>query len=743
MTTPAPPASPLIELLAAMESAKASDLFLSEGRVPAARINGRVRPLNRAPVSRAEIMSLLEGAMSPGAMERFRSAGDSDCSLALPDGRRFRINAFREQSRVGVVARAVPSGAVSLDELGLPDAARVMAENHRGLVLVTGATGSGKSTSLAAMIHYINETRDVHIITVEDPIEYVHRDRRARVTQREVGIDTPDFKAALKYILRQSPDVILIGELRDEETVHVAMQAALTGHLVFATLHTVDASQTVQRIISMFPEHLRDQVALDLSLSLKGILSQRLLPRKDGRGRVVATETLIVTPPAQLLLKEKDIGDLEDFLRTSTDSHTHSFNASLLKLIEDGVISIEVGLAYSTNPEELALNVKGMSSGVGGIKGTGVDVEETSGFDMQHLLTEVTRKGASDLHITVGRPPILRVSGQLVPLGRKALTEADLRMLLHSIMSARQRTAYELEREIDFAIALDERHRFRVNAYFQKNQMAAAFRAIASQIPTAEELGIPPSVLELGLKPHGLLLVVGPTGSGKSTTLACLVDQINRTRAVRIMTIEDPVEYIHRGALSTIDQREVGADTLSFPAALKYILRQDPDVILVGEMRDLETIGSCLTAAETGHLVLATLHSNEATQAIDRIVDVFPPHAQGQVRSQLAAALVGVVSQRLLRRRDNQGRVAAFEVLVANAAIKNLIRENKMHQAASMMESGRREGNITLDTSLQELLRRGLIDREEATRYMRDQVKIGQEDRRPPLPRPGGPLPPR
>ena len=239
MTTTPPPRSPILDLLAAMEQGNASDLFVTEGKVPAARINGRVRPLNRAAISRDEILSLLEGALTPTAMERFRTAGDADCSLALGDGRRFRINAFREQSRIGLVARAVPTGAVSLDELGLPESARIMADNHRGLVLVTGATGSGKSTSLAAMIHYINETRDVHIITVEDPIEYVHKDRRARVTQREIGIDTPDFKSALKFVLRQSPDVILIGELRDEETVHVAMQAALTGHLVFATLHTV------------------------------------------------------------------------------------------------------------------------------------------------------------------------------------------------------------------------------------------------------------------------------------------------------------------------------------------------------------------------------------------------------------------------------------------------------------------------------------------------------------------------
>jgi len=740
-----PPASAgrnsLLELLSAMEAAGASDLFVNEGRAPAARVNGRVRPLNRLPITRAEIEALLQASLVPAAMVDFQAKGDVDASLALPDGRRFRLNAFREQSRLGLVARAVPSGDLSLDELGLPDAVRVLAESHRGLILVTGAAGSGKSTTLAAMINYINQTRDVHVVTIEDPIEYVHKDRRGRITQREVGIDTPSFKDGLKYVLRQSPDVILVGELRDEETVHVAMQAALTGHLVLSTVHTIDTSQTVQRLMSLFPEHMRDQVALDLSLSLRGVISQRLVPTRDAKSRVVATEILMVTPPAQMLLKEKDIGDLEDYLRAANDGHTSTFNASLLRLVNAGTISFETGLAYSSNPEELALNLKGMSSGADAIRGLINEGSTASGFDMQALLSEVGKRGASDLHLTVGRPPILRISGQLVPLGRTNLTEADMRMLLHSIMTARQRTTYELEREIDFAIALDDRHRFRVNAYFQKGSMAAALRSIASQIPTAEELGIPTSVLELGLRPHGLLLVVGPTGSGKSTTLACLVDQINRTRSVRIMTIEDPIEYIHRGVLSTIDQREVGSDTLTFPAALKYILRQDPDVILVGEMRDLETIGSSLTAAETGHLVLATLHSNEATAAIDRIVDVFPPHAQPQIRSQLAASLVGVVSQRLLKRRDNSGRVAAFEVLVANNAMKNLIRENKMHQAATTMESGRRDGNIPLDQSLTELLRRGIVDREEAQRYMKEQIKLDTPTRSSTAtmpPRPGG-----
>jgi twitching motility protein PilT len=224
--------------------------------------------------------------------------------------------------------------------------------------------------------------------------------------------------------------------------------------------------------------------------------------------------------------------------------------------------------------------------------------------------------------------------------------------------------------------------------------------------------------LSLGDRPHGLLLVVGPTGSGKSTTLACLVNRINQSRSCRIITVEDPIEYTHESAMATIDQREVHADTQSFSAALKYVLRQDPDVILIGEMRDLETIQAAITAAETGHLVLATLHTNDAIQAIDRVIDVFPPYQQPQVRAQLAAALLGVVSQRLIPRADNQGRVAAFEVLIANPAIRTLVRDGKMHQAASVMETNLADGMITLDRSLVQLYRNNLITRDEAMRYV-------------------------
>ncbi|MBI4860059.1 MAG: PilT/PilU family type 4a pilus ATPase [Candidatus Riflebacteria bacterium] len=278
-----------------------------------------------------------------------------------------------------------------------------------------------------------------------------------------------------------------------------------------------------------------------------------------------------------------------------------------------------------------------------------------------------------------------------------------------------------MERELDFALSLEDGKRFRVNAYHQKGRMAASLRAIPTRIPEADKLGLPETVVRLGEQPHGLLLIVGPTGSGKSTTLACLIDRINNSRACRIITVEDPIEYVHEGKKATIDQREVFADTPTFATALRNILRQDPDVILVGELRDLETISAAITAAETGHLVLATLHTNDAVQAVDRVIDVFPPSQQSQIRSQLAASLVGVVSQRLLQRADGQGLVAAFEVMLANAAIRTLIRENKMHQAQSAIETRRSEGMFTLDHSLGQLFSKGVITREESLRYARNQ----------------------
>lgn len=713
----APRHIPLVTLLEAMERYQASDLFITQGKVPAIRIHGSVQPLNHVPTTLEDIEKIFELALDSVMRQRFLETGDLDVGLSLDNGRRYRLNLHRNMGRVGVVARAIPSGALDSEALMLPAALKQFASEQRGLVLVTGATGSGKSTTLAAAVHAINETRAAHIVTIEDPIEFLHRDKRSRIMQREIGKDTLNYSQALREVVRQSPDVIVIGEIRDMETMKVALSAALTGHLVLATVHTVNSVQTIQRLLGYFPEHARAQASLDLSLCLVGIISQRLIPKSPDKGRVLAAEVLTMNPAVRKLIHEERVDELYDILRDSRSSDLSSYTQSLVRLYQSEHIRYETAMAYATHPEEFALQARGMSTGSASFAKDPVASEEGE-IDLKTLLEEVSKRGASDLHITEGRAPILRIAGNLEPLSERRLTEADMRTLLFSVLTTRQRSVYELEREIDFALAISGDQRFRINAYFQKGRMAASLRVISSEIPTAKDLGLPQSLLRLGQKPQGLLLVVGPTGSGKSTTLACLVNQINERRNCRIVTIEDPIEYTHESIKATIDQREVNSDTQSFSAALKYVLRQDPDVILVGEMRDLESVSAALTAAETGHLVMATLHTNSAVQAIERIVDVFPARQQNQARAQLSSSLLGVVSQRLLPRRNEEGRLAAFEVLVGTPAVRTIIRENKPHQAASIMESSRSQGMITMDRALKDLYDSGKIHYEDVLHYV-------------------------
>jgi twitching motility protein PilT len=325
---------------------------------------------------------------------------------------------------------------------------------------------------------------------------------------------------------------------------------------------------------------------------------------------------------------------------------------------------------------------------------------------LDEVLARMVELGASDLHLTSGAPPMVRASGALVPLeGFPVLSGEPLRRTLFAILTQKQREQFESELELDFAYALRGHARFRVNLYQQRESVGAAFRVIPYEIKPLEELGVPPVVGSFAGLPRGLVLVTGPTGSGKSTTLASMVDLANRTRSDHIMTVEDPIEFLHRHKKSIINQREVGADTHSFAAALKHVLRQDPDIILVGELRDLETMSVALTAAETGHLVFATLHTQDAAQTIDRIIDVFPSYQQQQVRTQLASALQGVVCQTLCKRSHGTGRIVATEVMVATPAIRNLIREGKTHQIYSAMQAGAQQGMHTLDQHLADLVR--------------------------------------
>lgn len=346
---------------------------------------------------------------------------------------------------------------------------------------------------------------------------------------------------------------------------------------------------------------------------------------------------------------------------------------------------------------------------------------------IREMLEKAKDAGASDLHITVGVPPKIRVNGHLITMDYQRMLPPDTEKLLSEIMDEKQRARFEEKGEHDMSFSIPELGRYRVNAYKQRGSIAIALRLVGTEVPSADVLGLPQSVIDLYQRKRGLVLVTGPTGSGKSTTLAAIIDKINNNRECHVITLEDPIEYLHRHKMSMVNQREIGLDSQSYANALRAALREDPDVILVGEMRDFETISVAITAAETGHLVLSTLHTIGAASTVDRIIDVFPPHQQQQIRVQFANVLEAVISQQLVPRADGHGRVAAFEVLHANHAVRNLIREGKSHQLMSVMQTNRKAGMIAMDEALQQLYHEGRITKDMAIQFAQDPDSMGNK----------------
>ncbi len=346
-------------------------------------------------------------------------------------------------------------------------------------------------------------------------------------------------------------------------------------------------------------------------------------------------------------------------------------------------------------------------------------------LNLHTLLKTMIERGSSDLHITTGAPPQLRVDGRLMPVKVAPLTPADTKQLCYSILTEAQKAKFEKDQELDLSFGVKGLARFRANIFVQRGAIAGAFRTIPFKIMPFRDLGVPKAVQELAYKPRGLVLVTGPTGSGKTTTLASIIDLINSERSAHIITIEDPIEYLHPHKSGIINQREVGADTRSFANALRYILRQDPDVVLVGEIRDLETVETTLTIAETGHLVFATLHTNTTVQTIHRIIDMFPPHQQNQVRAQVSFVLTGIVTQCLVPKAKGSGRALAMEILIPNSAIRSLIREDKVHQIYGTMQSGQgSHGMQTMNQSLFNLAQSGTITVEEALKFSPEAAEL-------------------
>jgi twitching motility protein PilT len=632
-----------------------------------------------------------------------------------------------------MVVRPIRSAdGLSFENLELPEQLKEICDISRGLILITGSTGSGKSTTMAAMLNYINKTMPKHILTLEDPIEFLYENNVSFVSQREINTDTNSFASALRGAMRENPDVIAIGEIRDTETIQTAINAALTGHLVIGTVHTSDAVLAVERIVNMFPENVRAQAAVDVGLSLNAIVAQRLLPKADGSGMIPAVELLTGTAIVKKLIGEMDYSELSDVLHENSGYGMMQFNRALFRLYQDGKVTLSAAQEASTSKEEFDLLVKGMESGIDMFRNcygfTGGNSDDFQ-VDMRRLLRTALANNASDLHLSCGVSPVLRIHGQLRKMDLPPLTQYDIQRLLFSILNQNQRMILEENRELDFALSVildrdSEKQgrgsRFRINAFYQRGSLGVVCRVVNTHIPTPQELTLPPPLVRLAFKQQGLILITGPTGSGKSTTLASLINVINEMSAKHIITLEDPIEYVHENKNSVIEQRELHTDTLNFTSALRYALRQDPDVIMVGEMRDKETMAAALTAAETGHLVFATIHTNNAPQTIDRIVDSFPTDQQNQIRMQLSGVLLAVLSQRLLPRIDGKGRVAAFELMTGTPPVLALVRDGRTHQLQSAIETSWKDGMCTLDKSLEDLYNQGFITDEQRQSFRAD-----------------------
>ena len=339
---------------------------------------------------------------------------------------------------------------------------------------------------------------------------------------------------------------------------------------------------------------------------------------------------------------------------------------------------------------------------------------------VEEILRTANDNRASDVHFTVGIPPKMRVNGSLITMDYQVLLPPDTAEIANLIMTDQQKAKFEKRGEFDLSFSIAKLGRYRVNVFHQRGSIALSFRLVSTEVPTPESLGIPPAVVELSQRKRGLVLVTGPTGSGKSTSLAAIIDKVNKTRSAHVITLEDPIEYLYQHKVAMVNQREIGLDTENYANALRAALREDPDVILVGEMRDLETISVAITAAETGHLVLSTLHTIGAASTVDRIIDVFPPHQQQQIRTQLASVLEAVISQQLIPTADGKSRCAAFEVLFANNAVRNMIREGKAHQLTGVMQTNRKMGMITMDEALSQLYFSGRITRDSAIEFAQD-----------------------
>jgi twitching motility protein PilT len=572
---------------------KASDLHLSAGVPPMIRIDGDVKRINMPALTHKEVHSMVYDIMNDKQRKDYEEFFETDFSFEIPELARFRVNAFNQHRGAGAVFRTIPSKIMTLDDLNAPKIFKDISMYPRGIVLVTGPTGSGKSTTLAAMIDHVNNNRPDHILTIEDPIEFVHESKKCLINQREVHRDTLGFAEALRSALREDPDVILVGEMRDLETIRLALTAAETGHLVFGTLHTSSAAKTIDRIVDVFPAGEKDGPLDAVGVAARGDQPDaaeegRRRPHRGARDHDRHAGDPQPDPRGQ---------DRADVLGDPDRPGARHADAR----------PVPAGPAAQGPGQPRRGPLQGPEQGrlLGGLStpGTGVNhMERDQAIRFIHdLLRKMVEVKGSDLFLTAGFPPAIKVDGRVKPHDQP-LTPQQSAALVRSIMNDRQTKEYDATKECNFAIAPPRIGRFRVSAFIQQGHSGAVMRTINTKIPTLEELELPPVLKDVAMTKRGLVLIVGGTGSGKSTTLAAMLGYRNENSKGHIITIEDPVEYVHTHKNCVVTQREVGMDTESWQVALKNTLRQAPDVILIGEIRDRDTMEYGIQFAETGHL---------------------------------------------------------------------------------------------------------------------------------------------
>ncbi|KFN48912.1 hypothetical protein P873_13245 [Arenimonas composti TR7-09 = DSM 18010] len=702
----------IAELLAFSVKNKASDLHLSAGLPPMIRVDGDVRRINIPALDHKQVHSLVYDIMSDKQRRDYEEFLEVDFSFEIPGLARFRVNAFNQNRGAGAVFRTIPSQILTLEELAAPKIFAELCQQPQGLVLVTGPTGSGKSTTLAAMIDSINKNEFGHILTVEDPIEFVHTSQKCLVNQREVHRDTHGFNEALRSALREDPDYILVGEMRDLETIRLALTAAETGHLVFATLHTSSAAKTIDRIIDVFPAGEKPMVRSMLSESLRAVISQSLL-KKVGGGRVAAHEIMVATAAIRNLIREDKVAQMYSAIQTGQNVGMQTLDQCLQDMVKRGLVTkLQARFDSAAAPEDQEPNM--------------------SSIDFTSFLKLMAHKKASDLFITAGVPPSMKVHGKLSPITQNPLTPQQSRDLVLNVMNPSQREEFEKTHECNFAIGVSGVGRFRVSCFYQRNQVGMVLRRIETRIPTVEELNLPAVIKTLAMTKRGIILFVGATGTGKSTSLAAMIGYRNMNSSGHIITIEDPIEFVHKHEGCIITQREVGIDTDSWEAALKNTLRQAPDVIMIGEVRTREGMDHAIAFAETGHLVLCTLHANNANQAMDRIINFFPEDRRNQLLMDLSMNLKGVVAQQLIPTPDGKSRRVAMEILLGTPLVQDYIRDGEIHKLKDVMKESTNLGMKTFDQALFELYQAGEISYEDALRFadsaneVRLKIKLAQ-----------------